>query len=347
MKASKQFFFLIASILLVRVYAEAAPSMAFGYLYNKSGDQNFEYLETIFPNSFANSIKNIFDVTVMKPTQVNKRLEKFKSKLKTEYKGYELAQVAQRASADFFIYGSFTPLPNDRIQILLHLYQTGSNRIFSFSNVGTMETEIFKLVDRITMILVNFLGSDNLYRSALITPKSRLGIITNLTGRDLNELYFSFFDKGYSISAVQGNSVRNNVDMKDINKFFYMTSDNSSYDIITDPNRVVFPYGTWAGQQHTDKVNYLKKMYAYYDRDYLQTKKQLVQKLVKESKNSMNTLLVIGFNKNKSKAWVRCLDIDSNDIVWMQANISGSSISSICAKMITEMNAKIKSPFDK
>ena len=57
---------------LLAAAAEAAPVMAFGYLANKSKDGNYDYLETIFPNSFAGSIQNIFWVDVIKPIRVNR-----------------------------------------------------------------------------------------------------------------------------------------------------------------------------------------------------------------------------------------------------------------------------------
>ncbi len=346
----KKLIYVSVIVILTCIYlpsASAIPSMAFGYLHNKSGDQNFEYLETIFPNSFANSIKNTFNVRVVKPFQVNKRLEKYKIKLQTSYSTYELPDVADKINASFFIYGNFTPLPNDRIRIVLYLYQKGSNRIFSFSNIGKMETEIFKLVDRITMVLINFLARNNLYRSVIIPPKTRLAILTNVEGLDLNILYHSFLKKGYGVASVQDNTLYNYMDKKMIKSFQYMTSSYSSYDIITDKRKIIFPYGTWAGDRHVKLVNHLKKMYKYYDLDYLNTKKSKLRELRTRYKNSFDTLLIIGFSKDRKKAWVRCYDLKEDDVIWMQKNITGANLKKVCEKMIAEMNAKIKGPFDK
>ena len=67
---------LVLVILAIAARAEAAPTMAFGYLVNKSRDANYDYLETIFPNSFANSLRNIFYVTIIKPAQIEQGARK-------------------------------------------------------------------------------------------------------------------------------------------------------------------------------------------------------------------------------------------------------------------------------
>ena len=162
----------VATLLLVigvlAARAEAAPSMAFGYLVNKSSDANYDYLETLFPNSFANALRNIFYVSIIKPAQIDKELGKDGLSLQKRYKPHELMELTERISADYFIYGEFDILPNDRIRIELNLYGRGLNRIFTFSNVGAMEKEIFRLVDRITLIMMDFMGKNNFYLSRII-----------------------------------------------------------------------------------------------------------------------------------------------------------------------------------
>lgn len=347
MKYFKSINFTLLFIIIFSASLNAAPSIAFGYLHNKTNDANYEYLETIFPNSFANSIRNIFNVRVVKPHRINQKLEKHKLKLLKNYNLYELPELLDRVKTNFFIYGNFTPKPNDRIEIVLHMYQKGSNRIFSFTNVGKMETEIFKLVDRITMVLINFLSSKRLYRSTLITPPTKLGILTNLGGDDLNILYYKFLEKGYRVSSMQGNYPESVIFVDDINKFQYMSSAFSSYDIITDKRKVIFPFGTWAGQVHTDRVNELRRIYKYYDENADATQRQVLNKLKNSYKNTIDSLLIIGFNKRRTRAWVRCYNLKDDDIVWMQSNIKGRSIKSICDKMMKEMNSKIQDIFDK
>ena len=105
--------------------------------------------------------------------------------------------------------------------------------------------------------------------------------------------------------------------------------------------------GTWAGKLHTERVNELRKIYKYYDEDAEENHKKIMNRLKNAYKNTIDTLLIIGFNKRRTRAWVRCYNLKNDDILWMQSNISGMSIKSICDKMIKEMNSRIKDIFDK
>src|SRR5271157_3610837 len=138
---------LLVLCLFAIIHADAAPRLAFGYLSNRSGDSNYDYLETIFPNSFAGTVQNMFSAKVMKPVQINKKMAKYHLTLEKEYEPYELAALTEKLSADYFIYGSFTLLPRVMIKVNIKLYRRGTNRLFAFSNTGKMEAEIFKLVD--------------------------------------------------------------------------------------------------------------------------------------------------------------------------------------------------------
>ncbi|MCP4130672.1 MAG: hypothetical protein GY754_06790 [bacterium] len=329
------------------VSAQAAPTMGFGYLSNKSVDYNFDYLETIFPNSFANSIQNIFEVRVVKPTTINERLKKYKEELKKEYELHELPGIAKKLDLDFFIFGNFTPLANDNIKIVLYLYAKESNRIFSFTNIGKMETEIFKLVDRITMILVNFMKKEQLYLSKVIPGGSRLAILTNLNNAEMNALYYGFLTKGYRVSSFQANLNKNIVSEKGIDVFKHVYTRNNSYDIITDKKRVKFLRGTWSGGDYDEHVSYLMNVYQVYDQKYPETKERILGKLSSSYKGSIDYLLIIGFNGSRSSAWVRAIDLKRKDLVWMQANISGSSIHEISGKMIKRMSTRLAAPFKK
>ena len=87
-------FFIITGIL--QINAISKPSMGFGYLANNSKDANYNYLETIFPNSFANSMRNIFDIEVKKPHSINEILKEDNLKLKKKYEPWELAEVIKK-----------------------------------------------------------------------------------------------------------------------------------------------------------------------------------------------------------------------------------------------------------
>lgn len=326
--------------------ASAVPSMAFGYLANESKDADYEYLETIFPNSFANSITNIFKVKVIKPGQINKRLSKYKLELQRYYPSYEIPDLMEKIESDFFIFGKFVPMPDNNILIVLNFYEKGSNKLFTFSNIGKMESEIFKLVDRITQILINLLSSEQFYKTGIIKKNSRLAILSNLDGADLNILYYTFKNSGYTISYMQGNTIYNHTSEDLINTFKFIYSENNSYDIITDKRKVKLLHGTWSGPPYQDKVNNAKRLYNYYDFQYSDTKQSMLKKISKSFNGTIDYLILIGFNKWKTRAWLRCINMENMNLMWMQSNIKGSSISEISETIAKKMTVKMEVPFE-
>ena len=330
---------------LMAPIAHARPTMAFGYLANNSNDDNFDYLETIFPNSFANSLKNIFDINAIKPHSLNEELKKYKQELKKYYQAYELPELVEKIDSDLFIYGNFTPLPNNQIKIVLHLYAEDSKRIFTFTNVGKMETEIFRLVDRITMILLNFMDKDNLFITKIIAPSARLAFFTNLEGDELNQFYFPFMQTGYGVSYFQGNELYNKLTVDDMQAFSNVATRENSYDIITDMRKVRFLYGTWSGNYHDERTRELRESFTANDLNYLKSKEAILETINKTYNGSIDYLIIAGFDTSRSRAWVRCIDLKEKDLVWMQTDIKGGSIKEIGENMIKRMNTKIEDPF--
>jgi hypothetical protein len=329
---------LVLAVIALAARAEAAPIVAFGYLENKSRDANYDYLETIFPNSFANSLRNIFYINILKPAQINKELEKGGLSLEKEYRPHELMELTERIGADYFIYGTFVTLPNDRISISLKLYGRGLNRIFSFSNEGKMETEIFRLVDRITAIMVDFLGTNNFYLSRIIPRGSKLGIFTNLEGADLNYLYCALMNGGYRVASIQGNTLRNDVPEDLLEGFKCVEASETSYQRVSDPRSVRFLHGTWTGERYYEEITYTREAYRIYDTGYLDAKFDALARLA--AQHGIDQVLVIGFNALKSTAWVRCLDLKKRDLVWMESNIGGG-LPRICEKILARMGAEL------
>ena len=111
------------------------------------------------------------------------------------------------------------------------LYARETNKVLTFSNVGKMETEIFKLVDRITFILVSFMDKQkNIYQTKLIPKNASLGIITNLkdiypfnTIKKLDSIY-----RGQIISRRQ---IHGFYEMEK-KKFWLKDKDYNSYDVL-------------------------------------------------------------------------------------------------------------------
>jgi hypothetical protein len=326
---------LVLCLILPALSTDAAPRLAFGYLSNRSGDSNYDYLETIFPNSFAGAVQNIFSAKVMKPVQVNKKMAEYRLKLEKEYDPYELAALTDKLSADYFIYGSFALLPRDMIKVNLKLYRRSTNSLFAFSNTGKMEAEIFKLVDRTANTVIDFILNENFFTSSVVPKGSKIGILTNLDGEDLNFLYGMFLSKGYNVAGIQANELRNNFTADSVGFFTYFSAGENSYQMISDPRKMKFLHGTWTGERYYDEINCIKKMYRIYDLDYNETESDILEKL--GARYNLDKLLIIGFNRGKRSAWVRCIDVRSKDLIWMQSAISGS-LSEVCLKMIDRMS---------
>ncbi len=342
MKLFKPAIFFLILQCLFPISLEASSEMAFGYLTNITSNKDFKYLEIVFPSSFANSIKNIYEVDVVKPYEVDERLKEYNLKLKKKYKLYELPEIVEKIDADFFIFGSFVPLPENRIKIVLNFYRYGSNNIFTFTNISKMETEVVRLVDRITKILIDFIDRERLYKTQVIPGGSRLAFLTNLGGEELNLLYYTFMKQGYKISSLQGSSIYNVLTDDSINKFKFIITENNSYDTITDRRKIKFRYGSWAGEKYNEEITYLKKIYRIYDLNYSGLKENILHRLAISFDESIDYLLITGFEDNRKSTWVRCINLKYRDLVWMQSNIEGSDIQEICEKMINSMTTKLK-----
>ena len=78
-------FSALAAALALAVPGKAAGDVAFGYLLNRSGNANYDYLETIFPNSFASSLASQYMMTVLRPASVDERFRKRGMELKKLY----------------------------------------------------------------------------------------------------------------------------------------------------------------------------------------------------------------------------------------------------------------------
>jgi hypothetical protein len=281
-------------------------------------------------------------VDVLKPHEINEKLAKTNLALKKEYNTFELKELVTEIGSDIFIYGSFTPLPGNRIKIILNLYMNKTDYIFTFTNIGKMETEIFKLVDRITQILINYLDREKIYRRTVIKKGSNLAVLTNLKGSNLNKLYITLLENGYRLVHFQGNQLTNSVSNKMIKRFMYLSSNNNTFDYITDNRTMEFSFGTWAGPGHKEKVEKLRKIYSRYDYDYIDTKTAIIKKLNSVYGNTLDYLLIIGFNNNRKEAWVRSIDLKKKDLVLMQSNIKGKNINSVSRNIENRISKPLK-----
>ncbi len=328
---------LLFSLFFPALSAYAAPTLAFGYLANRSGDSNYDYLETIFPNTIAGTVQNMLNVNVIKPGQINKKLAEYRLVLERECSACDLAGIAEKLSADYFIYGSFTLQRRETIKINVSLYHHTTNKIFTFTSTGKMEAEIFKLVDRTAGIMLDFIKNESFFTPAVVPKGAKLGIFTNLKGTDLNVLYEKFLSNGYQVAAIQADDIRDNLTSEALECFKYTYAGENSYQMISDPRKMKFLHGTWTGEKYYEEINSIKKIYGTYDLDSGETESDILDKL--RVRYGLDQVLIIGFNNAKRNAWVRCIDARAKELIWMQAGISGS-LEDICLKMIERMSGR-------
>ncbi|TAL29776.1 MAG: hypothetical protein EPN93_20780 [Spirochaetes bacterium] len=343
---------ILACMAALAAGAQARTTIAFGYLSNTSDNENFNYLETIFPNSFATAIKSIFDVEVRKPGELDERLKKYNLELRKKYELFELPEITDRMDAHIFIFGSFKPLPNNQISIELSLYARESNEVFTFTNIGRMETEIFRLVDRISLIVINFLDSENLYKSRPIAKGSRIALITNLEGEELNRLYAALMEGGYPLSCAQADDLVSAFNPASFAVFKYVRTKNSSYDIVTDWRKTNFPLGPWLSRKDEERAAYFKKLYADMDLNYTATKNETLDRMAKAFRNSIDVVLIVGFSENRKSCWLRAVDMKDRELVWMQSNMKTDAlfvdpVENLGARIVKGLEREIKNPFEK
>ncbi len=340
---------IILSTILIGNISESA-TIAFGYLENRSGDKNYDYLENIFPDCCATSII-ISGVKVIKPPAINKYLkENFNTKLKKRYDSYELPELVKMIGSDLFLYGNFNPLPRNRIKIVMNIYFNESREIMTITNIGRMETEIFRLVDRITIMVINII--DKFYKTQKIPPGSRLAVLTNVDGEDANKIYYAFLKSRYRITCFQGNELANPLNVQTFDKFRYITTEDNSYTAVADWRKIKFYHGTWTGIKYNRRVRYLKGIYKKYDLNYLDIKNMLIGKLNRSFNNRIDHILIIGFNEDKDRAWLRCINTRKRDLIWIQSNIESDSLAedrliNITEKIISFMGRVSMNPLKK
>lgn len=328
-----KFRFFIISLLIVFLYAgsaSAARTVAIGYFNNLSGDNNFEYMEIILPNTFANSISNDYKFNALKPSQINENLKKHKLQLQKFYKESELAEISDKIKTDILITGEFTPLIENNIRISIKIYDRKSNEIFRFSTVGKIETEIFRLVDKISLKIANFIDKDNLYRNLSLAKGSSIAILTNLESDELNSLYMEFFTKGYKISGFHAASFGENfIAGNSIEKFKYIYTSNDFFGIATESRKEEKLFTSAGAEKQYGGHSFVKDFYVRYDLRYILEKNSFLD----EFPDGTDALLIIGFNNSRNKAWIRGIDIKNKNLFWIQSNIKGSDQADIGEKI--------------
>lgn len=341
---------LIAAIFIAALNArgQTRPLVAFGYLKNDSGKADISYLETIFPVSFASSIKNVFEVDVLRPAEINLQLKKKQSELKTDYSGIELRELTDAIHADLFIYGKYRMEPGNRIRISLNMYNSSTREMFSIINVGRMETQMFRIIDRITVILLNYMHENKVFREELIPSGKKIGIITNVDGAEQNLMYQTFLTKGYHVMSINAVDIKASLDADSIEKFrFIRTIQNSCYRI-EETTDFRYLSGAWSSPAYRKSAEKLKNTYLRYYYNYPETHHAVLDKLSKAYSNRIDYLAIIGFNAERSSAWMRCLNMKTGDFIMMQDNFrpaGGTPVVNITEQIINAMQTPASNPY--
>jgi hypothetical protein len=352
MKIFQKIFFTIFISAIFAIEAGAKPTIAFGYIYNIRNERELNYLEFILPNSFANSVSAVFDVNIKKPLDLENELSKSSKSLKKDYEFYELPELISDVRSDILIFGNFKSAPDNQIKIELNIYMKDQGEIFSFTNYGRMETQVSKIVDRISIIIINFMSDHNLYKVRKIMPGTKLAILTNLEGEEQNSLLIPFMEKGYPLVCFQNNEIHTAVKSPMIDKFSYIRTMKNSYDTVTDWRKTEFYYSTWTDERYNNRIKYLKDLYNKYDINYDVLKNDVLDKINDAYKKTIDVLIIIGFSDNRRTSWVRAIDIKGKELIWMQSNIKSDLLSldpiaSNVDKIVEGMIAEPLNPFIK
>jgi len=337
-------FCLVQSLFLLNVPL-FAKSIAFGYFYNSSSDTSFDYLEQVLPNSFSSSLKAKYGFDIVKPSHLTLLKSYEKDGIKINLEDRDLLKLSKDIPADYFIYGDYEPTKENKIRITVKVYATNGKTLFTFKEEGKLEAEIFKIVDNISYKISNIASERLYYKSEAIANNSKISIITNIEGEELNIVYNEFLKKGYRLFMTQGNDLYTILDEDKINLFYTVTAPNASYVQITDRSSIEIPLGTWSGPKYRNDAIKQKNLYnenAFY---YEKTMASFLSDLKKLDNNLFDYSIIIGFNKEKNSAWIRCIDVKRYKLILTETGITGSDISEITQKLIDSLSSKLPENF--
>lgn len=336
-------FTAIIALTLMNTNA-AAESAAFALFKNESANESFNYLEKILPNSFATALKKKYGFSITKPAQISTLSAEENDGILREIKEEELLDVTKDINADYFIYGSFKPLDDNKIKLTISVYKKGAPDVFQFEDTGYLETEIFKLVDKIADKIKNIANESMIYKNEKIEAKSKLAIITNVEGNELNSVYYDFLSSGYKLSPTQGNEIYSLIDNEQIKKFYHFSGANASFHFIHNRKDADLFHGTWSGVNYYKTISEDKKVYEDYSYNYEKTKNEFLKKIRAFNTDSIDYLLIIGFDENRSCAWIRCLNLKDNRLVITESGIKGSSMNDITKNIIKSITTGLPVP---
>lgn len=343
----KRFLILSALTLFLCIPAlrlDAADRLAFGYFINTTGNDEYDYLEEVFPKSIASAMRNRYNFRTMSPNKIQFLVDKNTNALnKSERMIYEkdLAQLSDSIPADILIYGTFTPDDaTGRVKIKISVYKTGSDTVFTFEDTGELEMGIFKLVDKVAMQLKNYIDKHTAYKSDVIKKKSKVAILSNIEGDELNRCYYTFMTAGYRISSFQGNDIYSYIDDDSIEKFKKIETTNASLGFIAAKNEVQLLHGTWSGVKYYREIIAARDTYNRFAFNFKKSMDNVLSSISRQD-GELDYIIIIGFNDDHDTAWYRCIDIRTNRLMSFQYGIEGDSVDEVTQKIITALTSPL------
>ena len=335
---------LTLAIVFLCLPADAKTVIGFGLFENRSKSAEFDYLEQILPNSFAVSVESSFEISTLKPADLSRDLESHNLTLKGNYRDDEIYAVAKALSVDYFVYGSFRSLPENNIEITVNIYNCDTEELFSFVNTGRMETEIFTLVDRLTVIFDELFKKDFLFKTSEITSRSKLAFITNLDPVESNEFYTAFQRAGFTISSVQGNDLSSPLRADHFEKLRYITLKDRSFQRVRGAEPLVFHRSQWNGKTYLTAQENLQNTITRFFYNYPKQQELQLKKLSQSYKFNIDYLFLIGFDKKRHSAWIRGFDLKRFDssLIWIQTGIEPNTSSDGVAGIAMTMMSLFK-----
>lgn len=313
-----------------------ANTAAFGIFPNSTDKSSFDYLEKILPSSIASSLSTLFKFDIIKPSKVEQILKEKLPEIKAPYKQEDLIEICNVLKCDYFIYGYYTPLDKDQINIKLNFYFNNTNEIFSFVQLGKMETEIFKLVDNLSKKIFDLTYDDYYFKNRTIPKDSKIAFITNISGKDLNYFYIPFLKSKYRIASIQNNTLNNQYPLYMFNNFQHITSSGTSIEKAHSKKKLKIKFAHWMSEKKIKDQIAQQKMVTKYYYNFIKEKNNTLDKLSAMHMNNIDYLFIIGFNKNNKKAWLRCINLRSQNMIWLESGINSSGKHDITVMNIAE-----------
>ncbi len=313
---------------------KGAGTIAVGNFINISSNSSYDYLESILPTALAGSLDSKYRINTIKPREIE---EIIKNKLQRDYTEQDLYNISSQIKAEYFVFGTFEPQSGNRIKTVINIYKVSSSNIFTFTDIGFLEVELFRLIDKLSLHVKNITDPSMLYQSENIRKNSRLAVLTNIEGEYLNSIYYEILSRGHKLNSFQGHSIYSNLSSEDINKFYYITTNNASYRRIYYPDDIKLIHGTWSGPDYYKDLKNKQKLYEKYTVNFNSTGQKIFAEINKSAPGEIDYLLIIGFNDNRNEAWIRCVNLQTGNMIFTASAISGSSVGDITKKIMATL----------